>query len=81
MELKLFSLAFWSNCWRISDEILAFVKIKPNIVAILGAIMPDPLAIPIISTSTSSIKHFRDEIFEKVSVVLMVSAAFSQFVS
>ena len=62
-----------------SDGMLAFVKTNPNIVAISGAIIPDPLAIPMMSISILSIKHFLDETFENVSVVLIVSAAFSQF--
>jgi hypothetical protein len=45
----------------------------------LGAIMPEPLAIPTISISAFSILHFLFAIFGNVSVVLIALAASNQF--
>ena len=54
---------------------LALVKINPNIVAMSGAIMPEPLAIPMMLISTPSILHVLITTLGKVSVVLIACAA------
>ena len=46
-------------------------------VAISGAIIPDPLAIPLIDTLLPSISKVADDPFENVSVVIMAFAAFA----
>ena len=54
------------------------MKTKDSIVAISGAIMPAPLAMPLIVTRTPSISAVRVASFGKVSVVMMARAAAAQ---
>ena len=56
----------------------ASVKTKESIVAMSGAIMPAPLAMPLIVTSTPPIVALRVASLGKVSVVMMALAASSQ---
>ena len=48
---------FFKIAFKNTEGILASVKINDNIVAIFGAIIPDPLAIPEIFTSLFPILH------------------------
>ena len=48
--LNVFSLTLVNNPFKITGDKSASVKIYPNIVAILGAIIPDPFDTPIIFT-------------------------------
>ena len=61
-----------------SAAIAASVKTKPSIVAMSGAIMPEPLAMPLIVTGTPSMLALAVAPFGKVSVVMMVRAAACQ---
>ena len=54
------------------------MKTKHSIVAMSGAIMPLPLAMPVIRTGTSPIVATRVEAFGNVSVVMIPRAAASQ---
>ncbi len=51
------------------------VVITPSMVAMLGCIIPEPLAIPPIITSTPSRSKLTAHSLEYVSVVIMASAA------
>ncbi|GJE45618.1 hypothetical protein AEGHOMDF_4818 [Methylobacterium soli] len=53
----------------------ASVKTKDSIVAMSGAIMPAPLAMPLIRTGTPAISAVRVASFGKVSVVMIAWAA------
>ena len=53
----------------------ASVKTKESIVAMSGAIMPAPLAMPTIVTATPPIEVWRVATFGKVSVVMIAFAA------
>ena len=53
IALNEFATALLRRVFKRLEFISAFVKIKDNIVAKLGAIMPEPLAIPQIFTSSS----------------------------
>src|SRR4028118_1094328 len=56
----------------------ASVKTKDSMVAMSGAIMPAPLAMPLRVTSTPPSRAVRVATFGKVSVVMMALAASSQ---
>ena len=56
----------------------ASVKTNPSIVAMSGAIMPEPLAKPEMVTVALPIFTVRDAPLAKVSVVMMASAAWRQ---
>ena len=56
----------------------ASVKTKASMVAMSGAIMPDPLAMPPMTTGVSPIRAVAPAPFAKVSVVRIASAAGSQ---
>ncbi len=58
--------------------IAASVNTKHSMVAMSGAIMPLPLAIPVIRTAVPPIVAVRVAAFGKVSVVMMPRAAASQ---
>ena len=58
----------------------ASVKINASIVAMSGAIMPEPLAKPLRRTSTPPNRAVAAAPLGKVSVVMIARAAFSQFV-
>jgi len=66
------------SAWSASCAIGASVKTKASIVAMSGAIMPEPLAMPLMTTSQSPIITLRVAYFGKVSVVMMARAAASQ---
>ncbi len=51
------------------------MKTKASIVAMSGAIMPEPLAMPLIVTGQPSIVALRVASLGKVSVVMIASAA------
>ena len=57
----------------------ASVATKPSIVAMLGRIMPAPLAMPVTVTVVPPIRTSRDAAFATVSVVMMACAAVAQF--
>ena len=63
---------------KASDEIAASVATKASIVAMFGAIMPEPLAIPAIRTVWPSIVASATAPLGKVSVVMMASEASAQ---
>ena len=48
IELNVLSTHFLNFFLQLAEDRSAFVKINPNIVAIFGAIIPEPLAIPLI---------------------------------
>ncbi len=56
----------------------ASVKTKASIVAMSGAIMPEPLAMPLMTTCALPIRAVRVAPLGKVSVVMMAAAACSQ---
>ena len=64
-----------------SDETAASVKTKPSIVAMSGAIMPLPFAMPTTLTVVPSMSTWADEPLAKVSVVRIAFAAASQLVA
>jgi hypothetical protein len=57
---------------------LASVKTNASMVAMSGAIMPDPLAMPAMATSAPPIRAVAVAPFGKVSVVMMALAASAQ---
>ncbi len=65
---------------RVSSDagIAASVKAKQSMVAMSGAIMPLPLAMPLIRTSASPMRAVRVAALGKVSVVMMPRAASAQ---
>ena len=79
-QLKLLSVPFFSNVCSTGAAMGASVKTKESIVAMSGAIMPAPLAIPLIVTSTPPMVAVRVATFGKVSVVMIALAASSQAV-
>ena len=78
VQLKLLSTPFRSMVCNASAGIFASVNTKHSIVAISGAIMPLPLAIPVIRTVASPICAVRVTALGNVSVVMMPRAAASQ---
>ena len=81
MELKLVSVACSSMACSTSCGIVASVNTKLSIVAMSGAIMPDPFAMPLILTACPSICAVAVAILGNVSVVMMARAACSQAVA
>ncbi|MNL70458.1 hypothetical protein D3C87_1954640 [compost metagenome] len=61
MELKLVWLCLTSRAWSTSAAIGMSVTTKLSMVAMSGAIMPEPLAMPLIRTSTPSISSTAPE--------------------
>ena len=57
---------------------LASVKTKPSMVAMSGAIMPEPLRKPLMVTVRSPILAWRVASLGKVSVVMIAAAAAAQ---
>jgi len=53
MALKVFDKTLFKYLLKTTEEISASVKIKENMVAKLGAIIPDPFATPAIFTILS----------------------------
>ena len=60
-------------------ESAASVKTKASMVAMFGAIMPEPLAMPAMFTATPSISQLAPAPFGNVSVVMIAAAASGQF--
>jgi hypothetical protein len=75
MHEKLASLARASAACKKSGATAASVKMKPSIVAMSGAIIPDPLMMPVIVTRTSPIIAAVVAALAKVSVVPMARVA------
>ena len=73
--LKVSSTAGSSEARSACGSIAASVKRKASMVAMSGAIMPAPLAMPLMVTSTPSISALRVASLGKVSVVMMARAA------
>ena len=78
MHEKVASFAAASARCRKPGSTAASVKMKPSIVAMSGAIMPEPLMIPAIVTGLPSIVQVATAPLAKVSVVMIVAAASSQ---
>ncbi len=78
MQLKLRSAASASRACSVTGGSFASVKAKASIVAMSGAIMPEPLAIPVNVTGTPPISAWRTAPLGKVSVVMIASAAACQ---
>ena len=70
---------FDSNFCKASAEIAASVKTYDSMVAMSGAIMPAPLAMPLIVTPTPPMVALAVATLGKVSVVMIARAASSQF--
>ena len=81
VQLNVSATPFFSRDCRTGAGILASVKMKHSIVAMSGAIMPLPLAMPVMRTSASPIVAVRVDALGKVSVVMMPRAAASQLSS
>ena len=81
VQLKLRSVPLRSMVCMASAGSLASVKMKHSIVAMSGAIMPEPLAKPLMRTVVSPIWAVRVAPLGKVSVVMMPRAASSHAVS
>ena len=78
MQLKERSEASRSSARSTGAGSLASVATKASMVAMSGAIMPDPLAMPLIWTVTPPIRACRVASLGKVSVVMMAAAAAAQ---
>ena len=78
IRLKDLPLAFLRAACNSSSSIAASVATKPNIVAIFGLIIPEPLQIPVIVTCDPLISHCIEAPLERVSVVKIPSAASCQ---
>ena len=81
MELNEISLAGRSSAFSTRTGKRASVNRKASMVAILGAIMPEPLAMPAMVTRAPSIVACRQAPFGKVSVVMMARAPWCQDVA
>jgi hypothetical protein len=68
-----------ANCFITPCETQASVAMNPSMVAMLGRIMPAPLLMPVMVTSTPSTLAFALKALATVSVVMMPSAARSQW--
>ncbi len=66
-----------SSAWSTAGVRFASVATKPSMVAMSGAIMPEPLAIPAIRTRVPPISASATAPLGKVSVVMMARAACS----
>ena len=75
--LKVSAVAWTSRSCSTAGVRLASVATKPSRVAMSGAIMPEPLAIPAIRTFTPSISASATVPLGKVSVVMTAPAASS----
>ena len=75
IELKLSLTPKFKSAWKSFGSISASVKIKASIVAIFGAIIPDPFDIPTIEISSSPILIFFPLALGNVSVVMIAFAA------
>ncbi len=81
MQEKVFALARSSISCSRAGSIAASVKMKPSIVAISGAIMPDPLMMPTRLTVVPPIVALVVAPLAKVSVVPIASVASRQLAS
>jgi hypothetical protein len=79
-QLKLLSAPFFSRACSTGAAIGASVKTKDSMVAMSGAIMPAPLAMPLRVTSMPPMVAVRVATFGKVSVVMIALAASIQAV-
>src|SRR5690606_29211870 len=77
MHEKVLRVALSRQDWRNAGSTAASVNRYPSIVAMSGAIIPEPLMIPAIVTVRSPITAVATAPFGKVSVVPMVAAASS----
>ncbi len=77
-QLKLLSAPFFRSACSTGAAIGASVKTKDSMVAMSGAIMPAPLAMPLIVTATPPIFAVRVATLGKVSVVMIALAASTQ---
>ena len=77
-QLKLVAVPAVSSACSTACGRAASVKTKLSIVAMSGAIMPAPLAMPLIVTVTPSMAAWRVASFGKVSVVMIAWAAAAQ---
>ncbi len=75
MILKVSRTVSTSSVCSTEEGIAASVKMKDNIVAMSGAIIPEPLATPLIVTGTPSIIAVAVAALGNVSVVMMARAA------
>ncbi len=75
MALKVVSTWRLTSAWSAGAATAASVKMKASMVAMSGAIMPEPLAMPFSVTFTPPISAMRVASLGKVSVVMMVRAA------
>src|SRR3546814_12687557 len=73
MQEYLCRFAAPSICWRKAASTAASVKMKPSMVAMSGAIMPEPLMMPTRFTVLSQITAERAADLGKVSVVMIVA--------
>ncbi len=78
MQLKLLATLAESKGCRMRDGIAASVKMKTSMVAISGAIMPEPLAMPLMVTVLPLYFTVAVATLANVSVVMMARAASSQ---
>tara|TARA_B110000902_G_C13946523_1_gene451906 strand:+ start:363 stop:644 length:282 start_codon:yes stop_codon:yes gene_type:complete len=78
IALKVSDKTLCKYLFSTTEEISASVKIKENIVAKLGAIIPEPLAMPDILTTLSPIFISEDATLGLVSVVIIAEAIFIQ---
>ena len=75
IELKLVSVSARSSVFSTGADSAASVNTKASMVAIFGAIMPDPLAMPASETFTPSISQIAPAPLANVSVVMIAAAA------
>src|SRR3546814_1322590 len=75
MHEKVVRLAALSAAWRKAGSTAASVNTKPSIVAMSGAIMPDPLTMPVSVTARPSTIAVVTAVLMKVSVVMIAAAA------
>ena len=73
------SAALRVSCGINAGAIAASVATKPSMVAMFGRIMPAPLAMPVTVTVLPPMSTRRDTALGRVSVVMIASAASSQW--
>ena len=78
MQLKVLSATSFTNTCNTSVAMLASTAMKPNMVAMFGCIMPEPLDMPVKRTCSPSTTNSRLPDLATVSVVMMALAATSQ---
>ena len=80
-QLKLRSVTSESSFCKTGASMAASVKTKPSMVAMSGAIIPEPLQKPLMVTVVSPITACRVAALGKVSVVMIARAASDHAVS